>query len=158
VNIQQLIERYLAGPAILRRSVEGVSPADFDAVPIASTWSIRQVVCHVADSEILYADRMKRIVAEDEPPLMQAEPEQFLAALAVSSRPIETELRLVELLREHVGQILCALPADCFRRRGIHSTDGPMTLEAALLRAVTHLPHHVAFIDAKRRALAAGNR
>jgi hypothetical protein len=43
-------------------------------------------------------------------------------------------------------------PAD-FARRGIHSEDGPLSLETLLERIVAHLPHHVRFIHEKRKAL-----
>jgi hypothetical protein len=36
---------------------------------------------------------------------------------------------------------------------GVHSTAGPMTLAALLERVTTHLPHHIAFIEAKLLAL-----
>lgn len=156
MNIAERIERYLDGPATLRRYVEGLSADELDSIPIPGQWSIRQVVCHLTDSEILYADRMKRILAEHEPPLMNADPESFLAALQVAHRDLEDELQLIVAIRTHVGQILKPLLPEQFARIGIHSTDGPMTLAAALERAANHLPHHVTFIAAKSEAIKNG--
>jgi hypothetical protein len=45
------------------------------------------------------------------------------------------------------------LQPEDFSRRGIHSTDGPLTLAVLLERVVGHVPHHVAFIREKRKAL-----
>jgi uncharacterized damage-inducible protein DinB len=155
LDLEILIRQYDEGSERLRRALEGVTAAEWDLVPVPGQWSLRQVVCHLADAELLYAERIKRILAEDEPPLLRAEPEQFLAAMGGPQRDIEVELRLIESIRAHVGAILQSLGPEQFERRGIHSTDGPLTLRMVLERVVKHIPHHVAFIEQKRRALAA---
>ena len=42
------------------------------ARPIPGKWSTLEVVCHLADFEIVYADRIKRVIAENEPTLSAA--------------------------------------------------------------------------------------
>ena len=152
-DISKLLEAYARGPAELRDAVRSVRTSDWDATPIAGKWSIRQVVCHLADSEIVYADRIKRVLAEDNPTLFDADPDVFVPALHCAERPPETELNLIATVRAHMRPILkaCA-PAD-FQRTGTHSTAGPLTLESLLERVTEHLPHHVAFIEEKLRAL-----
>jgi uncharacterized damage-inducible protein DinB len=151
--MHDLIDRYAAGAAELRAAIAGLSPEQLDATPIAGTWSTRQVVCHIADFEPVYADRMKRVVAEDEPPLRGGDPDLFAARLAYEARDLEEELRLIEAVRAHVARILRTLPAEAFDRVGVHSADGRLTLRTLLERITNHVPHHVAFIAEKRRAL-----
>ena len=64
-----LIEDYLAGPQLLRQAVAGMSPEQLIARPIPGKWSTLEVVCHLADFEIVCADRIKRVIAENEPTL-----------------------------------------------------------------------------------------
>jgi uncharacterized damage-inducible protein DinB len=156
VSTAELIERYLDGPATLRQAVEGLSESELDATPIPGKWSIRQVVCHLADSEILYADRMKRILAEHEPALLNADPDRFLAAIEIRNRQLADELQLIAALRRHMSPILKALQPEHFDRIGIHSIAGPLTLREVLQRAVDHILHHVAFIEEKRAAILKG--
>jgi hypothetical protein len=40
------------------------------ARPVPGKWSTQEVVCHLADYEAVYADRMKRVIALDEPELL----------------------------------------------------------------------------------------
>jgi hypothetical protein len=47
------------------QAVNGLTPAQLRARPAAGMWSILEVVCYLADSEALFADRMKRVLAED---------------------------------------------------------------------------------------------
>jgi hypothetical protein len=59
----ELIEQYLAGPGLLRRAVAGMTRDQLPARPIPGKWSTQEVVCHLADYEPIYADRMKRVIA-----------------------------------------------------------------------------------------------
>ncbi|QDS86417.1 Putative metal-dependent hydrolase YfiT [Rosistilla ulvae] len=151
--LNPLIEEYAAGGAVLRRAVAGFSEAQFDAVPIPGKWSTRQVLCHIADFELVYADRMKRVIAEDEPTFFGGDPDLFAAGLAYDQRDAEEELQLVEAVRAQVTRILRTLDDADFQRIGNHHEDGPLTLAALLEKIAGHLQHHVRFIEEKRVVL-----
>lgn len=148
-----LIDDYLAGPAQLRQAVSGMTAAQFDARPVEGRWTTRELICHLSDFEIVYADRIKRVLAEDEPPLRSGNPDDFAAKLAYQERDVEEELLLIEMVRRHLGRILRTLSDEQFQRRGIHSESGPLTIETLLRRVTGHVPHHLPFIEEKRRAL-----
>lgn len=158
MSYEELIEQYAAGPGILRAAVAGMRAEQFDARPISGKWSTREVICHVADFEPIYADRMKRVIAEDEPTLFGGDPNVFAARLAYAKRDVEEELLLIETVRRQMVRILRTLSPEQFRRCGIHSECGPLALETLLQRIASHIPHHVRFIDEKQAALSARNR
>jgi uncharacterized damage-inducible protein DinB len=89
----KLIDEYLAGPRRLRSAVEGMTGEQLDAAPIPGKWTTRQVVCHLADFEPIYADRMKRVIAEERPTFFGGDPDVFAARLAYAARDVEEELR-----------------------------------------------------------------
>lgn len=148
-----LIEQYITGPDLLRRALAGMTREQLRARPIAGKWSTHEVVCHLADYEPIYADRMKRVIAFDEPELVKADPAQFAARLAYDQRDLEQELALIDLTRKQMARILRALTPDDFQRKGGHSRDGVLTLEGLVQRITNHIPHHVRLIEEKRRAL-----
>jgi hypothetical protein len=148
-----LIEEYLAGPQLIRQTVSGMTGEQLDATPIAGKWSTRQVVCHMADFEPVYADRMKRVIAENQPTFFGGDPDVFAAGLAYDLRDVEEELQLIEVVRRQMAKILRTLSPEDFQRTGNHSVDGPITLETLIQRITGHVPHHVQFIEEKRRAL-----
>ena len=150
---ETLIDEYLAGAELLRQSVAGMTPEQLDARPVPGKWSTRQVVCHIADFEPIYADRMKRVIAEQHPTFFGGDPDTFAAALAYDKRPVQDDLELVAAVRRHVATILRTLSEADFQRTGNHSQDGSVTLETLLKRITGHVPHHVRFIEEKRRAL-----
>jgi hypothetical protein len=148
-----LIEAYLEGAKQLRDGVAGFSPAEVKLRPIAGKWSTLEVVCHLADFEIVFADRIKRVIAEKEPALPSGDENLFAARLAYHDRDLEGELALVDAIRRQVAAILRTLKPDDFQRRGIHSEAGPLTLETLVERAAGHVTHHLKFIAEKKRAL-----
>ena len=154
MNLDALIEQYLAGPDFLRRAVVGMTREQFLARPIPGKWTTQEVVCHLADYELIYADRMKRVIALKEPELLKGDPGLFAARLAYDQRDVEEELALIEITRRQMARILRALKSEDFQRQGGHSRDGTLTLENLLQRITAHIPHHIRFIEDKRRAMA----
>jgi hypothetical protein len=148
-----LIEAYLAGPSLLRQSVSGMSREQLLARPIAGQWSTLEVVCHLADFDPILADRMKRIIAEERPTLLGADEKRFAAALAYHHRDLEEELTILDLTRRQMGHILRTLSPDALKRVGVHTERGELTLERMITTATNHIPHHVSFIQQKRKAL-----
>jgi hypothetical protein len=153
MNTSTLIEQYLAGPAQLRKAVAGMTRDQLTARPVAGKWSTLEVICHIADFEPVYADRMKRVIAEEGPLLLAGDPDQFQARLAYSHRDAEEELTLIQVVRSQMARILKTLPEADFGRTGKHSIDGPISLAVLLERITKHIPHHVEFVEEKRRAL-----
>ena len=153
MRYRTLIEQYEAGPDLLREAVAGMPDELLDAKPVAGRWSTRQVVCHVADFEPIYADRMKRVIAEQCPAFFGGDPDTFAAGLAYERRPVDAELELVAAVRRHMATILRELTAGDFQRVGHHSEVGPLTLEALLKNISEHVPHHIRFIVDKRQSL-----
>jgi hypothetical protein len=52
-EITELLERFQRGPEVLAAAVAGAAGDELDYVPAAGKWSIRQILCHVADAEIV---------------------------------------------------------------------------------------------------------
>lgn len=152
-DISDLISAFAAGPEKLRSLTRSLSDAQLDAVPIAGKWSIRQVICHLVDADLEYCQRIKRVLVEDNPTLQELVPDAFAAALHYSARNVADELDLLEATRLHMAAILKATDVEDFQRTGVHSAEGPMTLETLLERITGHIDHHVAFIDQKLKAL-----
>jgi uncharacterized damage-inducible protein DinB len=149
----ELINTYVAGPQLLRHVVSGLSQEHLRARPVAGKWSALEVVCHLADFDPILADRMKRVIAEDRPQLLGADQDCFAAALAYHHRDVEEELTIIERTREQMARILRTLPAEAFQRVGIHNERGELTLERLVTTAINHIPHHVRYIEEKRKAL-----
>src|SRR5438045_9297515 len=68
-----LISAFEQGVEELRLAVAGMTVEQLRSRPVAGRWSTLEVVCHVADCEQFFADRLKRTVALDRPLLLGAD-------------------------------------------------------------------------------------
>jgi hypothetical protein len=155
-SIATLIDEYLSGPQLLQQAVAGMSAEQLRARPVPGKWSTLDVVCHLSDFETVYADRMKRIAAEECPEILGADQDGYARALAYDKRDVEDELILIEQTRRQMARILRALPPAAFARTATHregSARETRTLEKYLRLIVGHIPHHTKFIQEKRQAL-----
>jgi uncharacterized damage-inducible protein DinB len=155
MSISQLIDDYAAGPALLRQAVAGMTPEQLLARPIAGKWSTHECVCHIADFEPVYVDRMTRVIAQERPTYFGGDPDLYAAKLSYAARDVDEELNLIDACRRHMVRILRSLPESAFQRKGNHSEAGEQTLEKLLTNVTKHIPHHIEFIREKRRALGA---
>jgi hypothetical protein len=149
----ELIDAYLEGPAQLRRAVADMTADQLRARPVQGKWSTLEVVCHLVDSEQAYCHRMKRVIAESRPLLIGYDETRFAATLGYHDRDLEQELSLLDQMRRQMARVLRSVPEAAWSAAGIHSEQGLMTLEDLLRTEAEHVPHHLAHVAEKRKAL-----
>ena len=148
-----IIDQYEAGVGKLRSAVAGLSPSELQAKPIAGKWSTQQVVVHLADAEAAFVDRVKRIIAQDQPALLAWDENRFSERLRYEDQSAADAVELIVLSRRQLARILRASPDSVLDRAGVHSEAGRMTAREVLAKAVSHLDHHLKFVNEKRKAL-----
>jgi hypothetical protein len=149
-DIARLIADYAAGPAILETAVAELTERQLRTAAAPGKWSPLEVVAHVADAEILYADRLIRTLGMDRPALPSLDPDAVQIRLPGNDRDLGEELALIAAIRKRMARILRGIDSADFQREGLHSEAGPLTAEALLKRVVGHLPHHAEIVRQKR--------
>jgi hypothetical protein len=150
---RDLIEQYVAGGGKLRRAVAGLTPDELRARPGPGAWSTLEVVVHLADSDAISIDRMKRIVTEDAPPLLYADETAYVERLHPHEQDPEDALVLFEVGRRQWARVLRRLPDAAFLRAGVHDRKGAVTLGGLVASYVAHLDEHLEFVLGKRARL-----
>lgn len=147
------IERFAAGGQQLRAAVAGLTPQDTLARPGPGTWSIQELVIHLADSDAIVIDRMKRILTEDNPPLLCADETAYVERLHSDAQSLEDAVELFDLGRRQFARILRRLDDSQFDRTGTHNRAGIVSLAQLIQGYADHLDHHLKFLHAKRKNL-----
>jgi uncharacterized damage-inducible protein DinB len=148
-----VIDRYASGGAILAYAVAGLTPEQETAHPGPGDWSIAQLVTHLLDSDLVHADRMKRVIAEDAPVLQAYDETRWIERLGAETMPVEEAVNLLANHRHWMTRILRRCTAADFARAGQHTEVGRVTLAELLATDVNHLDHHLRFLYAKRGKL-----
>ncbi len=147
------IEDYARGGLALDAAIQGLSDADMDTIPVPGTWSIRQIVLHLMDSDLIASDRMKRVIAEENPMLVGFDESAFAARLFYTELNAATAVDIFQKNRILTAEILRRLPVEAFARFGTHSQRGRITLGELLTIYVRHLDHHLKFLKHKRQLI-----
>lgn len=150
---RQLIERYANGGPLVRQAIEGLDQAALNAHPVPGTWSIQQIVLHLMDSDLIGADRMKRVAAENHPTLIGYNETDFANRLYGEELDAGLAAEIFALNRKMTAAMLRRLPDEAFARTGYHNEHGDMSLEQFLANYVEHLEHHLGFVRRKREML-----
>lgn len=150
---RNLIDLYEDGGRKLIKAIEGLTEADRTGFPVPGTWSINQLVAHLADCDLVFSERMKRVIAEDKPTLLGFDESKWAANLHYQLQSAPDLAALFDLNRKVTTNLLRLLPPEAFARTGTHSERGVQTVEDVLKYAVNHLDHHLKFLYAKREAL-----
>src|SRR5258708_39545007 len=102
----KMIEDYEKGGNDLRMAVRGLEKEDLMTFPVPGTWSIRQIVIHLLDSELVTADRMKRVIAEEEASLLSFDENRWEKNLAYDQQSVDDAVTIVELNRRNFARVL----------------------------------------------------
>ena len=147
---QALIERYATGHQAVLDALRGITDADLDARKSPDQWTAREVVHHLADSEMTSAIRLRRLLVEDHPEIPNYDEEAFAKRLHYTDRPIEAALDALSAARRTTLEILERMTEQDWQRSGTHSESGPYSAETWLEIYASHAHDHAAQIKAAR--------
>jgi hypothetical protein len=144
-----LLQRYRDGHAAVVAALANITPAELDR-PAADGWTARQVVHHLADSEMTSAIRLRKLLAEDNPVIQGYDEEEFARRLFYNDRPIEASLAALKASRDTTAEIVARLSEEQWNRSGTHSESGAYGVETWLEIYAAHAHDHAGQIRRAR--------
>jgi hypothetical protein len=147
----RLIARYKDGYREVAAALEGASDKDLDARLAPCKWTAREIVHHLADSEMTSAVRLRLLVAEENAAIRAYDENAFASKLHYD-RPIANSLLAFQAARLATGDLLDAMTEAEFAKTGTHPEHGPYGVDRWLEIYAEHAHKHA---DQIRRARAA---
>src|SRR5579862_4154928 len=141
-EITELLERFRRGPELAALVLTGVFGEEEDFVSGPGKWSIRQIIAHLADSELVCAHRMRQIIAEENATLIAFDQEAWTRNLDYARRKPKQSLETFRRLRAENYELLKGLPDETYARTGNHSERGPITLRFQVELLAQHAESH----------------
>lgn len=151
---QALIEQYREGADVIEAALDGISEAELDTPEAPGEWTPRQIVHHLADSELNSAVRLRKLLAEDEPRIVAYDQDHYARVLHYD-RPIEASLLLFWAIRSSCAELLDRLDEADWHRHGTHSESGLYSVMDWLTIYAAHAHQHAEQIRRARAAKAA---
>jgi hypothetical protein len=142
VEREKLIQRYEAGPAKLRDAFASVPREAWKWRPAEGKWSVHEILCHCADSEMNAAARIRYLVAEEKPVILGYDQDRWARVLDYHSLRIELALAAVDVMRAHTVNLLRGLPEEAWAKEATHTESGRYTAEDWLKTYAEHLEIH----------------
>jgi hypothetical protein len=137
-----LIAQYNDGYRAVAEALTGATDEQLDARPAPGKWTAREVVHHLADSEMTAATRLRLLVATDNPQIFGYDQDQFAQKLFYD-RPIAASLDAFKSARRATAEILERMTdADWARAAGTHTEHGPYTADRWLQIYAAHAHGH----------------
>ncbi len=137
-----LIATYDDGHRAVLAALAGASEVELDRRPSDDEWSAREIVHHLADSEMTSAIRLRRLLAEDAPVIASYDEEEFARRLHYRTRPIEPSLDALAAARRTTSDILRLLDDKDWLRAGTHTESGSYSVEDWLRVYAAHAHDH----------------
>jgi DinB superfamily len=148
---KKLVAQYKDGYRVVSEALAGASEKELDAHPAPGKWSAREIVHHLADSEMTSAVRLRLLVASDRPQIMGYDQDEFSRRLHYN-RPIEASLAAFKAARQTTAEILDRMTEAEFRREGTHSEIGRYSVDQWLEIYGVHAHDHARQIRVARQS------
>ena len=151
-----IIARYMEGPALLERALNGLKDVDLDTAPTKGGWTIRQIVHHIVDGDDIWKICIKQALGNDQSEFSldwyRALPQDAWAdRWAYAQRSVNVSLALLKAIRDHVVQLLAHVPAGWNKSVEFREPNGEIeNVPVGFIIEIQadHVVHHVKQIDA----------
>lgn len=152
-----LLERHRAARADFEGAVERLEPDELDRSDAPGEWTVRQIIHHVADAEMIAGGRLRPILGLDGVAVQGYDQEELTRVAGSEARSVETSLALVRAAHQSNVELLSALPPEAWSRAGVHDELGRYSVEVWLQRRAAHLVGHGEQIKRARGLLPASD-
>lgn len=144
----KLLDQYEDGADQLRGLLGLVPRKHWDSAPAPGEWTARQVLVHLADSELVGAGRIRQLLAEDQPTLFFYQQEEWARKLGYASASPEEAIALAVVVRRATARLLRhAADEASWGRTATHPLRGEMDLAALLRLYIGHIAGHSAQLE-----------
>jgi hypothetical protein len=142
-----------ATPEKLRLLTRGLTKAQLLYRPAPGKWSIHELVCHLADTEVANAWRYRKVLAEDEVGLTAWDQDRWAAGHQYRRQDFRLAMEQFRILRTRNLGLLKAVGRKAWARTATHSTFGTLSAVQMVVHLAHHDANHLGQIERIRRSL-----
>ena len=137
-----LIKQYREGVSLLRQAYDEAPHAMLTWRPGPDDWSIHEIVCHCADTEIVASTRIRMLLAEPAPQITAFDQDTWARSLHYDRLSPDVAFTIIEATRAWTSPLLDDMSETQWTRTGVHSAAGPYSADNWLKTFSSHLQGH----------------
>src|ERR1044072_3821192 len=134
-------------PDILTSLVEGLSSEDLGRRPAPLKWSIREIVAHLADDELVGAYRMRLILSSPGTVIQAFDQDVWARTGRYGTADVKESLVLYRVLRHQNLKLLHSLNSEEWDMFGVHAERGVESLRDIAMYFAGHEINHFRQIE-----------
>lgn len=132
-------------PMRLKMILDGLSTAEIETRPAEGKWSVREIVAHLADCEIVWGWRLRQVLGEEHAVIQPFEQDAWAKVYPAYS--LEAGWECFKALRAWNVAFVGALREEDRKKRYTHPERGEETLGTIVEIMAGHDLHHLARLE-----------
>lgn len=154
LSTADLLAVYREGANDLASAVAGLDEAALDARPGPDDWTVREIVWHMADNELIASVRLRCLLTQDAPDLVGYDEALYATAFDYAGRPLTHALALLQAGRVANVEVLERLAPEQWTRSGTHPESGHHTVRNLVESNIRHMNAHIEQVQGNVAATA----
>lgn len=144
-NVQEWLKQIETYTNRLRETVESLSDEDLSKTYREGAWTVRELVHHIADSQLNMYQRLKLALTDDNPTVPGFDEEKW-AVQPDTKLPVDVSIKMLEAINERIIVLGNSLTEEQLARVFTHQSNGEITVATKLAKLAWHEEHHLAHI------------
>ncbi|WP_339226389.1 YfiT family bacillithiol transferase [Oceanobacillus sp. FSL K6-2867] len=144
-NIQEWLKEIETYTIRLRETVDSLSDEELSRTYRDGSWTVRELVHHIADSQLNMYQRLKLALTDDNPTVPNFDQDQW-AILSDTTLPVESSIKMLEGINERIVSLGNSLTEEQLDLAFTHQKNGKITVATKIAKLAWHEEHHLAHI------------
>ncbi|PIC85879.1 metal-dependent hydrolase [Sporosarcina sp. P20a] len=145
-DVQQRLQEIASYTTRLRETVDSLNDKELNKTYREGAWTVRQLVHHIADSQLTMYQRLKLALTGDNPTAPDFDQKKW-ALLPDTELPVEPSIRMLEGINERIVALGNSLTEAQLHRTFIHQVNGEIKVAKKVPKLAWHEEHHLAHIE-----------
>lgn len=144
-HVQEWLKQIETYTVRLRETVDGLSEEELSKTYREGSWNVRQLVHHIADSQMNMFQRLKMALTDDNPTVPNFIQDKW-AVQPDTGLPVESSIKMLEGINERIVSLGNSLTEDQLDRSFTHEINGKITVATKVAKLAWHEEHHLEHI------------
>lgn len=144
-NVQEWLKEIETYTSRLRETVDSLSDEELSRTYRDGSWTVQQLVHHIADSQLNMFQRLKLALTDENPTVPNFDQDKW-AVQPDTKLPVESSIKMLEGINERIVSLGNSLSEEQLERTFTHEKSGKITVATKVAKLAWHEEHHLAHI------------